>query len=76
MPAPSRSGWVTSRGTASRTDIPGQDRGRDTALAGCLGLDGDKYGERPGERLRGSLIKVSGFPATPESTTDRFSEIT
>lgn len=76
MPAPSRSGRVTPRGTASHTDIPGRAGGRDTALAGCLGLDGDKYSERPGERLRGSLIKVSGFPAPPESTTDRFSEIT
>lgn len=54
----------------------GRAGGCDTPLAACLGLDGDKYGERPGERLQESLIKVSGFPAAPESTTDRFSEIT
>lgn len=49
-------------------------RGCDTALASCLGLDGDKHGGHSGERLQESLIKVSGFPA-PKSKTDRFSEI-
>lgn len=76
MPTPSRRDRVIPRGAAGRTDIPGQGRGCDTALAGCLRLDGDKYGEHPGEGLQESLIKVSGFPAAPESTTDRFSEIT
>ena len=76
VPSPPRPGRVTPRGAAGRTDSPGQGKGCDTALAGCLGLDGDKYGERPGERLQESLVKVSGFPAAPESTTDRFSEIT
>lgn len=76
MPAPPRRGRVIPRGAAGRTDIPGQGRGCHRALLGYRGLDGDKYGERPGERLQESSIKVSGFPAAPESTTDRFSEIT